>query len=173
MALGLDISPESPIGIAFKKIPSPVIVALPISRKFLSVHRLLKLNARSPAQPVTPPRACPPSQTHFTNSSLQLCISVRNSSWAPCEKSSDLFPAHIPSRLPHRIWPCKDSGCPGSNESPFYFFKPYVSEIVWYKSYSCSSSLKQESHLPAACHWLFSVSLSRTSLLEMTAFFCD
>lgn len=75
MVLGFGISPESPLGIAFQKIHSPAIIALLLSRKFLYVlfpwpHPLLKLNARSPAQPATPPCTQAPPQMHTFRSQL-------------------------------------------------------------------------------------------------------
>ena len=87
-----------------------------------------KCQISSPTCSSTP---CAPASPHRHRLHSQLSSTLhlsgeRHSFWAPCEESSDLFPPHIASRLPHRIWPCKDSGCPGSNESPFYFFKPYV-----------------------------------------------
>lgn len=83
MVLELDFPPESPAGIVFQKIHSAAIIPLLLSRNFLyallpHTHPLLKLNTRSPAQPVTPYPVLRllHTGTHSTHSSLPLCISV-------------------------------------------------------------------------------------------------
>lgn len=130
MVLGLDISPGSPIGIAL--LPKSSVRSISLCTTSFKT----KCQISSPTCSLAPVFGLLHRCILFTNSTLQLRISARNSFWAPYEKSSDLFPAHVPSHLPHRIWPCKDSAALGAMNHHFILLSH-----MWVKLFDINHTL--------------------------------
>lgn len=129
--LELNISSKSPIGIVFQKITLSCLTRSPenfwrCDFPSTSSHRT-KSQISSPTCNSTPCSVPCTDAWLFPTAVFNAASQLEIPPW-PSVRRAQICSLPFPSCLSHGIWPREDSGCPGTNESPLYFFfQPYVS----------------------------------------------